>query len=276
MPLPANTLRKLTSYQMTRNGMDLPNTAAGPLSQAACWSWAAAGDLVAVVDQTSANSVYDSITNLNRAVNPVALTSFNDLRAFYGCDAQFDTLAADQAAAIGGNVPAQQRCSLALMTIFLTQSGLNVLPGAGHQYQIHLKTRSWFGWDHWAVSVLLNDGRRMFIQTVTGVPVAVASDRIWDEHLPEHVVGVTDLLPAHIATINTTPLVPVRWARCTQAGCTREHGLLPSLSNSWHRCGTCGSVWCPVHGAALGGKLGRFDGTRQCGAGGCGGRTTLI
>lgn len=54
--------------------------------------------------------------------------------------------------------------------------------------------------------------------------------------------------------------------------CGQTHGSLPSVINKWHKCRSCGAIYCPDCGCDLD-KPSMFSGERNCSK--CGGRTSL-
>jgi hypothetical protein len=160
-----------------------------------------------------------------------------------------------------------------MVKIVARKNGLE--PGVlDDKYQLHMKGTTWFGWDHWALSIRPEQmGRpRIFIQTVTGKPLSHACDVIWDEHLNTSVtLNLTELHNEQILLINGVNYCNFCFV------CKKTHGFFPSSPiNAWHKCTTCATVYCPVHGQTLSGKQGLTDRTRKCGRIPCSGRTEIV
>lgn len=267
------TMRRLAAYHnYSRDGIDL--TTNMNLTQAACWSWALTGVLTGVTSALSANSMIDAIVKVNIAVEPPVATGINDLRARYpGSAADFNTLNNHVRPAINGNAASQNAFKIAMVRIMARQNGLTPNNNPNSPYTLHLKTQNWYSWDHWGLGVLMPDGRRMFIQTITDVPVAICCDRMWDEGFPETVVGLNSLLAAHVNFLKSVPRAPVRNAHCVV--CNTTHGYFSSRWRHWHSCRVCGSVYCHTHAAALGGAMVGRD-SKKCSQAGCPGRTEVV
>ncbi|WP_291328935.1 hypothetical protein [Desulfovibrio sp. UCD-KL4C] len=156
-----------------------------------------------------------------------------------------------------------------MVRVILRTNGITPSGNANGPYIVVMKSSDWWNTDHWAIGVNLPpNNRRMYIQTIPNVPVAHNCDVVWDENLPHVTVGITELLQAHVNVLNTVPKAPCRI-------CGEKHGWFPSIVRKWHQCTRCGAIYCPTHGAALNGKLGKFNKTRTCGVAGCLGRTRL-
>jgi|GEM_PF-1072729 len=163
----------------------------------------------------------------------------------------------------------------ALMSICARRNGLVPAgPGDASVYTLHMRSSRWYGWDHWGIGVrTLPAGQLTFIQTVPNHPLCHSSNVMWDEHMIQASIGIAGLLQNHVDAINLIPPAPVRLAKCGQNQCNATHGWLFSLKNHWHRCTTCGTVWCPTHGSSLAGKTWNSQ-TRTCNV--CQGRTELL
>ncbi len=270
MPLSLRTMRKLAAYHAHdhRNGIDVQTNQ--NLTQAACWSWALTGTYLGVGSPFSANSIIDAIVNVDIIQEPPAPTGINDVRAQYpGSDGDFTALAANFGNAQNGSAAAQTAFKTGILRILARANGLTPNANVAGAYTLHMKTGNWWSWDHFGLGVLIN-GNRMFIQTVTGVPVAISCDRMWDESMPETVIGINDLLGTHVNFIDGIQRAPVGQAQCVV--CNQTHGIIPSVFNLWHSCRVCGSVYCPTHVATLGGVVpGKTS--RSCSQLACPGRT---
>lgn len=163
----------------------------------------------------------------------------------------------------------------AMMSICARMNGLVPCgPGTAHTYTLHMRTSRWYGWDHWGIGVQVLPGNALtYIQTVPNTAIWHACNVMWDESMSLTSIGIAGLLKTHIDVINKIALAPVRSAKCHQQGCNQQHAWWLSVTNHWHRCTACGTVWCPVHGAGLGGKAWNSP-KRTCSE--CGGRTELL
>lgn len=277
-------IRKLGTHALTRDGIDLTSLAAQAVNPMACWNFALTGTFLGMAHNQSPDSIYSSSGVGQNPVNAILDINIypiacNGLRATAtaanhpGCAAELLSLNHHMGNAIAGNALAQQACAEAMATIVANKNGL-VSGVADDKYQLHMVGTNWFSWDHWALSVRAEQaGRpRIFVQTVTGVPLAHACDRIWDEHLPS--VVVLNLQELHAAQIVLINLVTDFGNLCV--GCGAGHGYLTSRINLWHRCAGCHAVYCPTCGGVLAGKQGWSDGTRACSQLGCFSRTVLI
>lgn len=274
--LTAQKLRTLGAYALKRQHHVVPNTNAGGVYQAACWNWALTGGTVQPNNVNGAIAIYEAIVAtqydpLRDVTLPVAINNVD--AQFAGCNAYFTALRNNLANALAGNAGAQNAFKVAMMSICAHMNGLGP-NGAGDAgtYSLNMRTDTWWAWDHWGLGIRPTPGAAvMYVQTVPNCPVYHGCSTMWDEHLPLASIQLTQLLGSHVNVLNNVAFADVYEARCTVCGTT--HGSMPSLFNHWHQCGTCGTVYCPTHGAALAGKL-SWDRTRTCGR--CGGRTRLV
>lgn len=284
-------IARLGSFPLTRNGILVPGAHA--IDDGACWNFALTGTIVGMADATSPESICNALFDI--PINPAVEQEFvpdeeeenvdfylyNGVRntatalSFPNCGAELATLRQQFAGAAGGNEDAQRAIRVAVATIIAKRNGLQ--PGAvSDQYQLHMRADNWFGWDHFALSIRPSQpGRpRIYIQKTTGgrSPLKHACTTIWDEGMGEVTLNITELHAAQVALIN---LVNTYGPLCV--ACGAEHGFFRSNPmNAWHRCATCGAVYCPRDGAQLVGKRAWNDRTRSCGQLGCNGRTTLV
>lgn len=281
-------IRKLGTHALTRNGIPIPG--AGAMTPAACWNFALTGTVTNQNHPDSPSEICQGGLGIFD-VQPVAgvqgdyvaddvypfevtgLTAHATLANYPGCAAELGVLNANIVAAVAGNAVAQANCTAAMVPLIARRNGL--VPGAvDDRYQLHMRTRSWYGWDHWALSLRAEQvGRpRIYIQTVTGTTLNHACTTIWDEGLPEIVVNLQELHATQVAFLN---MVNAFGDLCVTCGA--NHGLIPSNPfNAWHRCTVCRAVYCPTHGAALPGGRGFGDRTRACNQLGCAGRTAVV
>ena len=163
----------------------------------------------------------------------------------------------------------------AMMGICARRNGLAPCgAGSGHAYTLHMRTSRWYGWDHWGIGIQTLSGNTInYIQTVPNTAIWHACNIMWDEHMSLTSIGIAGLHQSHIDVIDKISLAPVRSAKCHQTGCNQQHGWWLSITNHWHRCTSCGTVWCPVHGGGLAGKAWSSP-TRTCSV--CGSRTELL
>jgi len=274
--LSANQLLRLAGYlhrPLTRNGLEVPKTNSGNIRTYACWCWALTGGTATVHNSFSANQIFDTIIQNDLAHDPepeFATGIANVDHQFPNCATEFAALRNNLAQAKTGNLHAQNVFMTAMATIAARVNGLQPIPAVGARYTLHVRSSVWSHWDHWGIGIKLGpNNTQTYVQTVTGVPLYHACDRMWDEHCPYSVsIGIGNLLQAHVDVLNKVKLAP-----CCQCAHEHSHGWLPSVTNYWQQCQTCGAVYCSTHAAALGGALNGNDTTRSCNRGGCGGRT---
>jgi hypothetical protein len=281
MHVPPQQIRKLGTHPLTRDGIDLVGVAQ-PL---ACWNFALTGTELSMAHVQSPDSIYSSNGVGQNPVNAIldvnvypiqcnGLQPTATIANHPGCGAELGILNANIGNAIVGNQMAQQACADAMVGIVARKNGL--IPDVEDDtYQLHMKANSWFGWDHWALSFKASQpGKpRIFIQTVTGVPLAHACSTIWDEHLP--VTVSTNLRELNFQQVSLINHVATFGDLCVECGLA--HGYFRSNPfNAWHRCTHCGAVYCPNHGSMLLGKREFTDRTRNCGQLGCPGRTEVV
>ncbi|WP_035056435.1 hypothetical protein [Andreprevotia chitinilytica] len=171
------------------------------------------------------------------------------------------TARAAWAAAAGVATVEKTRFKQAMMGICARMNGLVPAgPGDAHTYTLHMRTSRWFAWDHWGIGVRVPPGNVLnYIQTVPNFTIRHATDVMWDEHMPLASIGLTGLLQTHINVIDTIPRAPAAEAKCRQPYCNRTHA-----ATAWYRCGTCGTLWCDLHGMLLP-RAGAGRNCTQCG-----------
>lgn len=132
--------------------------------------------------------------------------------------------------ALAGNGDAQKLVKIALLKIVAIAHGFTLTDntanaatltgmGAGTDvsdpnignYAMHMRGTSWYGWDHWGISVLLPNGTRSCIQKVNGNDPD--SDRpidghvfrnctdMWDGGMPLTTISLTGILATQVAII---------------------------------------------------------------------------
>ena len=268
--------RRLGTWAKSREGETVPG--AGAMTAAACWNFALTGTVLGGLDPNAPEQIYERIFDIdNFQLPPVnrGMRATATVVNFPGCGTELGVLNARHVAAIGGDLAARQECMEALTCIVLRCNGLvPLVAGTNNRYQLHMQTRSWFGWDHWAISLRAEQpGQpRIFFQTVTGqLNMRHACEGIWDEGLPGVAIELQELHATQVGLLN---LVTDYGTLCVDCGA--RHWYTPSSPfNAWHRCTGCGAVYCPNHGSALNGNRGWNDRTRDCNRAGCGARTAI-
>ena len=282
-------LKRLSSYELTRDGIDLPGIAMGQ----ACFNFATLGDCVSMTHpgspdsiysgngagQTRANAILDidpvAMVNGCRGLNPGA-TAVNHP----GCGVELAALTANIGNARAGDLAAQNICATEMVKIVARKNGLIPLAvGGNDQYQLHMQYTNWYGWDHWAISVKSYHPNkpRIYIQTIPGVPLAHACDRIWDEHLSSVTINIQELNPRQVTLINN---VSSYGRLCIECG--TRHGHYPvvnkisggSMANKFpvmRHCKQCTAHYCSVHSATRQ----RVNRNLICGNIGCVGRVVI-
>lgn len=241
-------LRRLSSHRQTRDGIVVPaSEAATPF---ACWNFALTGTLVGMLDPNSTQNVFeDSMFDIdNFAASPVCrgLRPTATLARFPGCGAELDTINANLANAQAGNADAQQAIQLAMLGILVRLNGLTPSP-ADSTYKIHMRSTTWFGWDHFSLSVRPGflGGDRIHIQTITGRPLKHACTTIWDEDLSEVSMNILEL---HLTQITLINLVTTYGDLCVTCGAAEGRA---TRASRWYRCDRCGAQYCQRHGRSV-------------------------
>lgn len=231
------TLQNLGPF--TRNGY-----ATGPgyvsdndngLYNAACWGWALTGGYMSVNNHNSAPYIYENLfkwangmdkppTSVNTDSNSLAnqLTDRSPIIIPILLDVLFDNLRE----ATAGNVSSQEKIRISLLRISAIANGFNLGnlsvtylvvnnkdvsdPNLG-DYALHMRSTSWYGWDHWGISILLPNGTRSFVQKVNGSNPAKPHYKdghvfrncsvLWDEDMPLTSIAITELLQAQVNII---------------------------------------------------------------------------
>lgn len=201
-------LQRMNVGPYSRDGAAVPDS---DMDNVPCWAWALAGEFVAASDPFSAASVYEHAFVFDQQRNPTATNAgyLNQITEIWpDAGLAVSALVAYAPDALDGDVQSQQACRMALMKIAAITNGLSVLgEGADHDYTIHLRSTSWYGWDHFAVGIRMPPGSAPvnYVQTVPGVPLCYRCDAVWDEGMPETIIGVDGLLPTHIETLDRIP-----------------------------------------------------------------------
>jgi len=285
--LSADTLLTLAGYPQSRNGEDMGHTMSGLVWEYACWNWTLSGGRLHASSPTSAPSIVDDLIQMDwQDVRHIWGSTMNPAPVgnYAGSGGDLATMAGTFPAArtVRPHIPprsliphppftgAQATFALALLRVMLRANGLvpTAAPVATAPYTVTMKSSDWWNSDHFAIGILLPpNGTRSYIQTVPETPVSHSCNVVWDESLPDVATAIAGLLQVHVDVINQVPRAPCRI-------CHTAHGWTWSVVRSWHQCTTCGAIYCPTHGAALGGKVG-WSGTRSCSRPGCAGRTRL-
>lgn len=278
-----NLSRRLHAYRPVRDGYDIPGTSNGPLYEAACWNYAVAGGAIAVHDWRSGNRLYSAILPINEFEAPPQVTGFNDIRDQFAanCGAFFDRIRDNWVNAQAGDNDARRTCAKSLLCIFASANGLTpVYDPAGQPYRLHSRTEwyEWSQWHHFGLSLQMPDPSQYnVIQTITNTEVDHSCTTVWDEGMPEFVIGLQGgFLAAHVANLQNVPLAPLGEGRCTVQNCYEEHSGWRSIWNHWHRCETCGTIHCPQHLPTAVQAHHSANSTGSCQKAGCNGETRRI
>lgn len=201
-------LQRMNVGPYSRDGATVPDS---DMLKVPCWAWALAGEFVAASDPFSAASIYEHAFVFDDEHNPTGTNAdyLNQITGIWpDTDLAVSALVGYFPDAVNGDVQAQLACRMALMKIAAITNGLTVLgEGANYAYTIHLKSSSWYGWDHLAVGVRMPPGSNPvnYVQTVPGVPLCYRCNAVWDERFPETAIGVDGLLATHIETLDRIP-----------------------------------------------------------------------
>ncbi|OMQ08171.1 hypothetical protein [[Flexibacter] sp. ATCC 35103] len=205
------------------------------LYNAACWSWALTGRFLSVANHNSAPYIYENLfkwgngiakppTSVNRDTNSLAnqLSVSNPITI----PILLNVLDENLANATKGDKMSQNAVRIALLRISAIANGFTlgnlsvtnlVVNGSDvsdpilGDYALHLRSTSWYGWDHWGISILLPNGTRSFVQKVNGsnpskVPykdghVFRNGIAMWDEGMPLTSIAITELLQEQVNII---------------------------------------------------------------------------
>lgn len=193
-----------------RNGATVPTSDQAPFVTAACWGWALNGEYVNANDPYSATTIYTSddgafVFDDQRVPLRLNEAFFTTTNAIFDTTPYYDILTAELANALGGDVPAQTACRVALMKLTATLNDHTVLPDDGSAvYTIAMKTNSWYGWDHWGIGIQgVGGGATTYQQKVNDNPLKYNCGVMWDEHQPlETVIRIDGLLSKQIDMLN--------------------------------------------------------------------------
>jgi hypothetical protein len=202
------------------------------LYNAACWSWALRGEYRSVRNHSSAPYIYENLfkwgngmdkppTSLNTDINSLAdqLADNNPITIPILLNVLDDNLAN----ATNGEVSSQNKVRIALLRISAIANGFSLGnlsvtnlvvtnndvsdPNLG-DYALHMRGTSWYGWDHWGISILLPNGTRSFVQKVNGSNpnkpmykdghVFRNCGELWDEGMPLTSIAITELLQPQV------------------------------------------------------------------------------
>jgi hypothetical protein len=224
---------------LTRNGYPTgPGYVSGNddgLYNAACWSWALTGGYLSVSNHNSAPYIYENLfkwrngidqppTSVNTDIGSLAnqLSISNPIIIPILLMALEDNLPN----AIKGNKSSQNAVRITLLRISAIANGFTIGnlsvtnlvvnhndvsdPILG-DYALHMRGTSWYGWDHWGISILLPNGTRSFVQKVNGSNpekprykdghVYRNGIALWDEGMPLTSIAITELLQEQVNII---------------------------------------------------------------------------
>ncbi|KQB42575.1 hypothetical protein RC62_3582 [Flavobacterium aquidurense] len=205
------------------------------LYNAACWSWALRGEYMSVTNHNSAPYIYENLfkwgkgidkppTSVNRDSNSLAdkLTDTNPIII----PILLDVLDENLANATKGDKSSQNAVRIALLRISAIANGFtlgnlsvtnlvakdnDVSDPILGDYALHMRGTSWYGWDHWGISILLPNGTRSFVQKVNGSNPAKPGYKdghvfrngvaLWDEGMPLTSIAINELLQAQVTII---------------------------------------------------------------------------
>ncbi|WCT14411.1 hypothetical protein [Mucilaginibacter jinjuensis] len=207
-------IQKIQTGTSSRDGFMIPGTDQGLLNNAACWAWALQGNFQNVNDDLSVQHIYYNLflydsQQAPTAINDTLANNIIDIINHEDVASSIKMLNGFFGNANAGNTGAQAdfRSQLMHLTAMVYGYTVSAYEADKSPYAIHMKTKSWYGWDHWAISVLMPNGTRNYLQTVSG---SVANPRgihyncncVWDESLPETVIGIEGLQPGHLNVID--------------------------------------------------------------------------
>ncbi|MEZ0470662.1 hypothetical protein [Luteimonas salinilitoris] len=202
-------LQRMNTGAYSRNGADIPDES---MRVVPCWAWALAGAQVGAEDPFSAAKLYSDAFVFDTERQPIGTNSgyLDQITAIWpDTGLPVSALEGRFADARAGDAPAQLACRMALMKIAAITNGLTVLgEGANYAYAIQMRSTSWYGWDHWAVSVRMPSGSANpvnYVQTVPDILVRYRCNEVWDHPMPLTAIGVDGLLQAHVDVLEQIP-----------------------------------------------------------------------
>lgn len=197
---------------LTYEGESIPNTR----YDAACWAWALKGEFIA-----NNENRYDYLYN-ESAVNPINIPlidyqtlAFSGLRVGWENNVPFASIEArtelsTAASPLIGKIhenwnSENRRFRRALFRVVVENAGFIIVDD--DRYQIHMRTENFTGYNHWGISVKMNNveksiEKRNYIQKIqpnkanTG-DVKYNTSLIWYENLEEESLNVLSLKPNH-------------------------------------------------------------------------------
>lgn len=205
------------------------------LYNAACWGWALTGRYLSVNNYNSAPYIYENLfkwangmdkpptsvnTDSNSLANQLAVSNPITIPILLA------VLTDNLATATTGDVGSRNKIRISLLRINAIANGFtlgnlsvtNLVvnnkdvsdPNLG-DYALHMRGTSWYGWDHWGISILLPNGTRSFVQKVNGSNPAKPRYKdghvfrncnvLWDEDMPLTSIAVTEILQAQVNII---------------------------------------------------------------------------
>ena len=105
-----------------------------------------------------------------------------------------------------GNTKSQKAFKMAMLMIISKANGLQpfLTDNMNCTYTIHMKTDSWWHWDHWGLGFKYAN-RQVFVQTIPNTDLKHACSVMWDEHMDEVTVGIGALCAEHVKVL--TPVL---------------------------------------------------------------------
>ena len=248
-------LRRLVSYERTRNGKQVPNTIRGDIFEYACWNWVLSGSTLRASDLTSNSSIIANVLVMDQMGFPTGIQPAA-ARLYPGNDAELIQMAAvlpDATAAgpdfVQGN-DAQSQFLGCLVRIMLRANGLEPIDyAADNPYNICIRSNNWWNTDHWALRLNPGAATLSFIQTVPDCPLMFSCSEVWDEGLPFVMVGLQELLQIQINQLSAVPFSGCRgWNTVRdRAGHPVRYVCEAVLAAGSGQCNNCGAVACPSH-----------------------------
>ncbi|NPU10097.1 hypothetical protein HL666_04945 [Bradyrhizobium sp. 83002] len=260
--LPMAVIRRLFSYERSRNGQQVPNTINGPLYQYACWNWVLSGGTLTADDFKSNSSIIANVLNTDAMGYPLGIKQ--DAAQQYpqeGNAVDLQRMAALLRDATMEGPELEQDCAPqtefleCLVRIMLRVNGLEPIPfDADSRYNVIVRSKNWWNTDHWALRLYLGPAAKQQIQTVPDWPLMFSCSKVWDEDLAFVAVTIAGLHQNQVDQLATVPYSTCRgWVMRTK----KEGGSFPFVCQAPIRsgsgqCGRCGFVACEAH-------LGSYD-----------------
>ncbi|MGJ5132055.1 hypothetical protein [Bradyrhizobium oligotrophicum] len=260
--LPNSVLRKLFSYEQSRNGKQIPNTINGSLYEYACWNWVLSGGTLTTDDFKSNSSIIANVLNTDVMGYPLSIKQ--DAAQQYPQTGNADDLQRMSELLRGATMEGpelEQGCAVqrefleCLVRIMLRVNGLEPVQfDADNRLNVIVRSKNWWNTDHWALRLYLGPSAKQLIQTIPDWPLMFACSTAWDEDLAYVAVSIAGLHQNQIDQLATVPFSTCcAWVmRKPKEGESFPFICQAQIQSGSGQCGRCGFVACDAH-------LGSYD-----------------